>query len=253
MSIHQKILSGLLLTAFLFIHINAASAQSVNVIGEVKASGKVFIESSSGQWLPAPATYPLLQNTGIKTDDGSASIFFKDGSRVDIAKNSIALVDGSASQYSIQLNKGIVAFNITASSSLTVQTPSASISANRSSSLVQKVSIEKSGRVLGVISATEKGTEIRSISGRIMVDITPSEAKLISTGESIFIDTNSKYNVYKTQAVSQGSTAPSPVVAGASGETIGQVVVVGVFVTAVTVGAFDAFRAGSGVASPSGF
>ncbi len=37
-------------------------------------------------------TYPLLQDTGIRTEDGSASIFFKDGSRVDLSTDTIVSV-----------------------------------------------------------------------------------------------------------------------------------------------------------------
>ena len=198
---HKNIIAILLLAVFSFSIIAPASAQSVAVIGEVKANGKVFIESTGGQWLSAPATYPLLQNTGIKTDDGSAALYFKDGSRIDLSKNSLAVVDGSESNYMVQMAKGIIAFNMSPGASLSVITASATVSVNKKSSLVQKVSLEKSGRVLGIVSATDKGTEVRCISGRVAIDVTPTETKLLSSGESIFVDAGSNYKVYNTQAV----------------------------------------------------
>jgi len=248
----KSIITALLLIAFLFSHIAAVSAQSVTVLGEVTTRGRVFIESSSGQWLPAPATYPLIQNTGIKTDDGSASIYFKDGSRVDISKNSFVMIDGIASEYSMQMNKGVLAFNVTPSSSLTVRTPSTVITANAKSPSVKLVNIENSGRVLGIISTTEKGTEIRSISGRLMVDVSSSDTKLVSTGESIFIDSNGKYNVYKTQAVTQGSAAPA--VTGISNVARAQVIVGGLMAASVTGLSIYALQGQyHKIASPSGF
>ncbi len=256
MMTHKYILVILLLAAFSFSIIAPVSAQSIVVLGEVKVSGKVSIESTSGHWLSAPATYPLLQNTGIKTDDGSAALYFKEGSRIDIAKNSLALVDGSSSQYTVHMSKGTLAFNMAPGASLSVQTASASVSINKKSSLVQKVSLEKSGRVLGVISSTDKGTEVRCISGRIAIDVTPTETKLLSSGESMFVDANSTYKVWNTQAVAsedgkRGSGS------GSSGENLTAGIIGGVFVLTAGVMSFDVWRGNHGrhghPASPSGF
>jgi len=257
MSMRRAVISVFVLITLSFVFIGAVSAQSINVLGEVRATGEVFIESSNGQWLSAPSSYPLLQNTGIKTGNGSASLFFKDGSRVDIAKDSLALVDGSPSQYSMQLSKGILAFNIMPSASLTVQTPTAVISANKKSSPVQMVSAEKTGRVLGVISASEKGTEIRSISGRLAVDGSASETKMISTGESLFIDANSNYNIYKTQAVKGGSSPAVTSTTGVSQGAIAGAIASAELATAVIIsGSENCWFDGCGHkrrASPSGF
>jgi hypothetical protein len=255
----KHIVAALLLVSFSFVTIAPVSAQSIAVLGEVKANGKVFIESTGGQWHSAPATYPLLQNTGIKTDDGSAALSFKDGSRIDLSKNSLALVDGVGSQYTVQMQKGTLAFNMAPGASLSVQTASASVSVNKKNSLVQKVSLEKSGRVLGVISSSDKGTEVRCISGRVAIEVTPTETKLLSSGESIFVDVNSTYKVYNTQAVTSdksgndgkkggagwtGGTAADDLVAG---------IISGVFVTTAGIISFDVWRGPNGLTSPSGF
>lgn len=255
---HRTIIAILLLAAFSFSITAPVSAQSIAVLGEVKANGKVFLESTGGQWLSAPATYPLLQNTGIRTDDGSAALYFRDGSRIDLAKNSLALIDGSSGQYTVHMSKGMLAFNIAPGASLFVQTASASVSVNGKNSVVQKVSLEKSGRVLGVISATEKGTEVRSISGRVAIEVTPAETKLLSSGESIFVDANSNYKVYNTQALSPDKSddgskkGESSGTSGPSGGNLTAWIIGGVFVATAGVMSLDALR-GSGrrVASPS--
>lgn len=177
-----------------------ASAQSIAVLGEIKTIGSVFVGSSDGQWIPSGSSYPLLQDTAIRTEDGSASIYFKDGSRVDLSKDTMAVISGSPADYSINLGKGIIAFNVSPTASLSVTTTSTSISVNSKKGLVQKVSYEKLGRVLGVVSVTDKGTEVRSISGRILVSTSATESKLIASGESIFIGSDNNYKVYKTQA-----------------------------------------------------
>ena len=229
----------ILLSAFILTNVAPLSAQSVAVLGEVKSSGKVSYEGTGGQWVPAPATYPILQNTGLRTDDGTASLYLKDGSRIDLSKNSQARIDGSGSQYSVQLMKGVMAFNIPATASLSVRTATASISVNRNSSLVQKVSLEKSGRVLGIISATDQGTEVKSISGRIAIDMSPTETRLVSTGESIFIGADSTARVYQTQALGKAG----------SESTLAPWIIGGTMAATVAIfSIFDVFRA-----SPHGF
>lgn len=255
---HKTIIAMLLLAAFSFSIIAPVSAQSIAVLGEVKANGKVFIESAGGQWLSAPATYPLLQNTVIRTDDGSAALYFKEGSRIDIAKNSLAVVDGVGSQYTVRMSKGTLAFNMAPGASLSVETATASVSVNKKSSLVQKVSLEKSGRVLGIISSTDKGTEVRCISGRVAIDVTPIETKLLSSGESIFVDANRSYKVYNTQAIASDKSDDDRKKGGAgwtggtSGDDLTAGIISGVFLTTAGIISFDVWR-GSGrrIASPS--
>lgn len=248
-----------LLLSFSFITIAPVSAQSIAVLGEVKASGKVSIESTAGQWISAPATYPLLQNTGIKTAEGSAALYFRDGSRVDLSMNSLAVVDGSGSQYTIQMSRGTLAFNMAPGASLSVMTASASVSVNKKNPLVQKVSMEKSGRVLGVISSTDKGTEVRCISGRVAIDVTPVETKLLSSGESIFVDAGGKYKVYNTQAIVPEKDEGDGKKGGAywrggSGEWPGAYIVGGIFIATAGVISFDVWRGPEGhLASPWGF
>jgi len=197
--------SGLFLYIVLFIFsfctIAGVSAQNVPVLGEMHSTGKVFIGSSSGKWSPAVQTYPLLQDTGIRTEDGRSSIFFKDGSRIDLSRDTIVSISGEAQNYTIHLAKGVIAFSMTPVSSLAVSTPSASISVNSSANIVQKVGYAKASRVLGVISATEKGTEVRSISGRIEVASTATATRTVSSGESIFVGADNSSRIYKTQGV----------------------------------------------------
>lgn len=193
-------ISAFILTNF-FSPFSPASAQSVLTLGEIHATGTVFIESSYGNWQPSAKTYPLLQGTKIKTGEGSASLHFRDGSRVDLSKNTMAVIEGSSSDVSVKLVSGVIAFNISPASSLTVSTASTDVSVNSRKGIVQKVFLESAGWSLGAVSVSDKGTEVKSISGKIFVSVSSSDMKLVAPGENIFIGSDGKYNVYKTQAI----------------------------------------------------
>ena len=228
-----RMISFFIVFIFLLVNIAGVSAQNVAVLGEIQSSGKVFIGSSNGKWSPAMPTYPLLQDTGIRTEDGSASISFKDGSRIDFSRDTVASINGEAPNYSIHLAKGVIAFNITPAASLSVTTPSAGISVNSRNGHILKVGYEKRGRVLGVISATEKGTEVRNISGEILVSASATGSRQLASGESMLVRSKSDFKVYKTQLA--GGAAPGGSgAAGISGEVLGAIYLA-VGGTAITV------------------
>lgn len=178
-----------------------AAAQGVAVLGEIRAEGRVLVGSSGGQWTSVTPGYPLLQATSLRTEDGVASIYFKDGSRIALSKDTAAIFEGSAGDYSVSLSKGVMAFNIGPAASLSVTTSSGSISTRNRNNIVQKVSYEKAGRVKGIISTSEKGTEVRSVSGSLQVNINASDTKLVSAGESVFIGGPTVFKAQAVQAV----------------------------------------------------
>jgi len=197
-----RLISFFLLAVFSLVNIAGVSAQTVTVLGELQSTGKVFLSSSNGKWTPAVPTYPLLQGAGIRTEEGSTSVFFKDGSRVDLSGDTLVYITGEMPDYSIRLAKGVIAFSIKPMSTLSVSTPSATISVNSRDSIVQKVGHnEKSSPVLGIISTNEKGTEVRNISGKITVTSASAVTKTLVTGESMLVRPDSKHEVYKTQSV----------------------------------------------------
>jgi len=53
---------------------------------------------------------------------------------------------------------------------------------------------------------TEKGTEVKTISGKILVSSSASGTRTLASGESIFVSPDNNYKVYKTQGV--GGTTP---------------------------------------------
>ena len=196
----------------------STAAQRVGVLGEIRTEGTVLVGSSGGQWTAVTSGHPLLPATSLRTEDGIASIYFKDGSRISLSKDTAAVFEGSAGDYSVSLSKGVMAFNIGPAASLSVTTPTGSISTRNKNSIVQKVSYEKDGRIQGIISTSEKGTEVRSVSGSLQVNINASDTKLVSAGESVFIGPDSAgHQVVKAQAL---ETRSSTGLSGLSGTAL---------------------------------
>lgn len=206
MNLFKKICVWLLLMAFgsaTFLYdIPAASAQGITALGEIRASGRTLLRSSDGGWVPSGPSYPLLRHTAIKTEDGVSVIYFRDGSRVSLSKGSSAVVDGVGQAYAVNLSIGTMAFNVGPSSSLLVVTPSANISVNMNdSSIVKKASYNGRGWVSGMIFVGEKGTEVRGISGRVIINAGTEGAVVVSAGESVVIGADKGYKVYEAQAL----------------------------------------------------
>jgi hypothetical protein len=203
----------LLLLAFtgatVFCDIPVASAQGITALGKIRASGRTLLRSSDGRWAPAGPSYPLLRHTAIKTEDGVTVIYLRDGSRVSLSKGSSAVVDGVGRAYAVSLRAGTMAFNVNPSTSLLVVTPSANISVNMNdSSIVRKASYNGSGWVSGMIFVGEKGTEVRGISGRVIINAGTKGAVVVSAGESVVIGADKGYKVYKVQAFSDEGPGP---------------------------------------------
>lgn len=169
-----------------------AHAANIIAIGEITAVGDVSISSSDGKWAVAPLSYPLLPQSGIRTGTGSAALYFKDGSRANFKNNTTVVIDSDGLGYSISLLKGVMLFNVNPGSSVSVITPNGSVVLGRTRDIVQKVSYKKLSRVAGAISVTDRGTEVKSISGEIIVKTLSSVGRPLSPGEVVVLGADNK-------------------------------------------------------------
>lgn len=192
----QKFVVFLLLSVFILVSISFVHAGESGVLGEIRTSGVVLIKSTSDKWMRSGTTYPLINDTTIRTRKGLASIYLKDLIRVDLSQNTTAVVNAGREGYGITLTNGTMAFNVSPSASLSVKTTSTSIFIETvNEGLEQKVSNENPQNILGVISAGDTGTEIKSISGSISVAVSGSGTKSIDAGESIMVAADNTYKV----------------------------------------------------------
>jgi ferric-dicitrate binding protein FerR (iron transport regulator) len=202
-------------------------AQESLAYGEIKASGGVLIESSNGKWLKMQDVYPLLNETKLKTGDGVVFITMKDGSRIDLSKETEAALKAQKSAYTSNLARGTLSFKLTPSSTLTIVTPHATISA-----------IPNPSDIHGIVSCTDKGTEVRSVSGKINVSYN-SQKKLLYSGERLFA----------TPAGAEGASTASTIAGAPLATTLGALVIA----AGCTIIAVEAFRDydDEGIESPS--
>ncbi len=197
----EIILVAAIASAVIIFSAIAASAQGIMVIGEARMTGKSFLKSADERWLPAPTTYPVVQDTSIRTGEGSAAVYFIDGSRVSFPRDSEGVISGSQYQYSIDLVRGRIAFNIAPGASLSVGAGSASILIDNNKKIVRKVSYETPEHMRGVVTLGKNGLEVRSIAGMVSVGINSSMVRDLKAGEAIVINPDNTYRVITAQAV----------------------------------------------------
>lgn len=201
--------------------------------GEIKGAGNVQIESSTGRWIGMPDTYPLLSGTKLRTNNGIVSITTKDGSKIDISQNTEIAITATDSSYHIDLLSctGTISFNMS---------PSALLHVNTSQALISTIGGATSN-MQGMVTGTEKGTDVRSISGAIGAGQNDKDQKVLDAGERLFVSGECTPPMAGGEETSAARSAQ-----------IGQALLIGTFVTAGTIIAFEAFRS-KDVASPSGF
>lgn len=166
------------------------SAKEAMSLGEIKAIGVVSIESSVGKWVELKDAYPLLKSTKLKTNEGVVSVTTKEGTRIDLSKNTEVSIDAASNSYTLTLAYGTVSFNIMPSSEFIIITRDATISAGRQVagyySMVAGPGAPRLSNIQGMIFSDSKGTLIRSITGRINVSGEGFQAKVLDSGESFF-------------------------------------------------------------------
>ncbi|MEW6570642.1 MAG: FecR domain-containing protein [Nitrospirota bacterium] len=222
-------------------HISAARPMA---FGEINATGNVQMESSSKKWMPLQGIYPLLKNTKLKTGEGVVFISTKDNSRIDLSRDTEADISAEEETFRVSLRQGTIAFNIDPSASLTVTTKHATVSVEQqiANYLVAGTGVAGVKNVQGMVLLTDRGTLIRSVSGKVRVVANGLQAKVLNTGENLFVsEENEKIPVAADPADPVWTTGHI------------QGLIIGTFFTSVTISALETFRSKGGIKSPSGF
>lgn len=222
-----------------------ALAESPMAFGEIKAAGAVLIESSTGKWVEMRDIYPLLKNTKLRTGDGIVFITTKDGSKLDLSRETEVAIDVLNGTYTVKLINGTLSFNITPSASFTIVTKDANISVTRQMdgyySLIAGAGAPGFTNIQGMVFCDAKGTYIRSIAGSLNISGENFQPKILSTGETFLASVNGSGEPLGYTTANPGSTGLVP------GLIVGVV-----FTGAAAIIASESFREEE-VASPSGF
>jgi hypothetical protein len=174
------------------------------------------------------------------TKDGIVSIITRDGSKIEILKETEAIVSVVDSTYNIEIlgcNLGGLTFNMTPPASLTIDTKQAEFLTARALSQANR---------LGSVNNNDKGTEIKSIYGIITVNPRGEKPRNINSGESILVSMSDECLAILAGLPSTGAAAPTGASPLLRGLTLGAVFIGGGVV------AYEVFRH-HGVASASGF
>lgn len=241
---NYRYISVILTLSLIFSNLVPASqvlAEGPMAFGEIKAAGDVMIESSIGRWVKMQEIYPLLKEIKLKTGEGIVFITTKDGSKIDLSRETEAIINVTDSNYTVTLtgcSKGTLSFNMAPPASLTVATTQATLSTVR---------VPSQANIQGMVINSDKGTDVRSISGKITVRPLGLQPKVLNTGESLFASLSDECKAILAKASKTG-------IAAIPGSQTGllQGLIVGTFFVGGATIAYEAFRE-KGVASPSGF
>jgi hypothetical protein len=218
-----------------FIFTTHVLAQEPIAFGEIKASGVVQIESSTGQWVKMQDVYPLLKNTKLRTGEGVVFITMKDGSRIDLSKGTEAVIDVLDGSYTINLAKGTLYFDMLPSATLTVITPRTTVLTGQNPKNNQ-----------GIIVSSDKGTEVRNIAGNTKISFCGLQPRALADGESLFVSTKGECKAIAAAEAGGKGTA------GGTDKKLSTTLIIGGLATAGIIVALSALGGGGGgVASPS--
>lgn len=186
-----------ILSVVILSYSSSVSARDITVIGEARMIGQCFVKSAAGRWLPAPTSYPVAQDTTIRTGDGSAAIYFKDGSMAFFCPGSEAAISGSFDNYVINLLKGRVAFNVMPAASLSVGAGPASALVNGKENSAR----HRPSHIRGTVTLRSSSTRILSIDGMMTASINSYRITDMNAGDVVLIGPDDTPRVFPAGAV----------------------------------------------------
>lgn len=169
---------------------------SVSILGDVFGSGKAEMKTAFDRWVPVSGkTFPVIDGANLRSGKGMMSLIFRDSVRMEVGKNSEVVVSGSRGNYTIELNKGQVAFSVPQGISFSVKTPTSTIQ-TKAPGMIQKVSMVSQNDTKGVVTYDGKGTRITSLNGTLSVRSGLGlQVQTVSAGNALYIEGKDSGNV----------------------------------------------------------
>lgn len=201
---------------------------SLKVLGTVTGRGEAKVGTSFNNWLDINGrSYPCFNGMHLKTGDGSAAINLKNGVRLETGKESEIIFSQESMDYSVNLIEGGLSFSVPEGVSLSVITPTASISTTPINA-TKKVSSD-SLTIKGIVIFDGKGTKVISLSGAITVrDINGASSHVVNPGNAVYL-ANEKTSVRSVVLPSEAIGGSS--LSAALPAIIGSAVVLGTYFT----------------------
>jgi ferric-dicitrate binding protein FerR (iron transport regulator) len=177
------------ITLFLYCPLVLAAADSPRVLGTVVASGNASMKAGLDRWMPVDQkTYPVMDGTALKTEEGTTSITMKDGATIEMGKRTDLLVNGALSNYFMRLQHGMIAFKVYEGIGLSVTTPSTSVVVQRVSGTVEKMRHTIKDEISGIITHDGKDTQVYCLRGKFSVMQAAAETMVLSEGNRVAVE-----------------------------------------------------------------
>lgn len=194
----------------LFAQFAFSAEPAITILGDVIGNGVTSMQTAFTQGISVSGKpYPVIDGAHLKVGDGSMSIVFRDGAKLEAGKYTDFKVAGSKGSYSITMESGTVGFSVPQGVAFSVTTPTSTIQAHSAAPMIQKVSLSSHAQVVrGVVSYTDKGTKVIAVSGTLMVRSGVGvAAQTVSEGNAIFIE---KMDGGKIRTAQMATTPPPP-------------------------------------------
>ena len=186
------------------------------VLGTVVAAGKASMKAALDRWVPVDErTYPVIDGTALKTEEGTMSITMKDGAGINMSKKTDVVVGGTLSNYSMRLQLGTITFKVYEGIGLSVTTPSTTVVVQRVSSAAENTRHTSKDEISGIITHDGKETQVICLRGRFGVIPANAETRILTEGNTVGVGVGSREDAARAQVTSlSASSIPTGTVVG---------------------------------------
>jgi hypothetical protein len=162
---------------------------SASPLGTVIGTKDSFLKTAFGSWAPLEGkTYPAVDGTALKAGNGVTALTTKDSAKIQGGKQSEFIIRGARGAYTVDLQKGPLAFRIPAEVTLTVTTPTATVRVDSNRGEVTKASRDPKSDRYGVVIFDGKGTKVASLNGSIgVVSFNGSSRHVLLKGVTVYV------------------------------------------------------------------
>ena len=184
------------------------------LLGTVVASGKASMKAGLDRWVPVDEkTYPVVDGTALKTEDGTMSVTMKDGASVDLGKKTDLVINGAPGNYLMRLQLGTIAFKIYEGMGLFVTTPSTSVVVQRMSGTIEATRHTAKNEISGIITHDGKETQVVCQRGKFGVMQAAAETLILTEGNALAVQdplAAAQSTAVGAQAASSSASGPQP-------------------------------------------
>lgn len=161
----------------------------IDVLGDVVGKGVTEMKAAFNKWISISGkAYPVIDGVNLRSKDGTMSLIFRDGTRMEVGRDSDIVINGSKGSYTIAMAGGKIAFTVSQGVSFSVETPNSTIHTESTSPVIRNVSFGLRENTRGVVSYDGKGTQVTVVSGALIVkDNAGAGIRTVAAGKAIYI------------------------------------------------------------------